>query len=257
MSFDFSPEFEARLARGEKQAAEREGRAERRRQRLRKTVCCIPDCDTQVRRAQEFPLCVNHMVKIWELVEAKGRWSAAWGSLTDNGLTPEEGDAQRYAAQVKQRSAATRQAAGHLYVLDTRDGLVKIGWSKDGWKRMSQYPPTFRLIVMTAGTRADERDIHRSLRNSKVTGREWYEVTPEVVRQINHLISMENTRRAQSHSRRLAEYNPSWSKAFHPGELKLLPKFTTLDEWEGGPLGTFADARKPAPKSRAMGRRVA
>lgn len=247
-AWEFSPEFEARLQREERKAAQEAAERESRRLRRRQTECCIPDCSTMSERRGEFPICGPHLVKIWARVDESRRMDADL-------LAAQEVAAARYAESIASRrdSAPVR---GRIYALDTRDGLIKIGWTKDLWLRMRQYPPTFRLIASCAGTRADETAIHRALRPSKVSGREWYDVTPEVVRQVNQIIALENVALARQHQARMDEWDPSWSDAFRPAPLKLRPRFTDLDSWEGEPIGVFAADKRPGPKSRSAVRRV-
>jgi len=244
----FSPEFERRLQLEEHETAQREARRAERRQRVRRRPCCIPDCQATVLRSAPFPLCTSHMVKVWELVEGR--------SDLPTSAPTEVADAQRHAAAVKERKTTREANRGWLYVLDTRNGLVKIGWTKDIDRRLSQYPPTFGLVIAIPGTRTEERDIHRSLANSKVSGREWYEVTSEVVRQINVMVAQENVLRARRHSRAMESYNPQWSVAFAPPALEMLPRFTSLEEWETKSIGVFTSERRPAPKSRPAARKV-
>lgn len=191
--------------------------------------CCIPDCDTEVRPSNTFPICAEHMLRIWKLVSGEpslgrdllNQRSEAWNVPTT--LTVEEQEIRRLAARAKQRELATTM--GTLYALDTRDGLVKLGYTKrDLWQRLAEYPPTFRLIVSVPGTKADERDVHRSLRmfRAGVTGNEWYELAGEVIRQINLWISQANIITQQAAS------DLSVRGSFR---AKMLPRFESLEQW--------------------------
>lgn len=99
----------------------------------------------------------------------------------------------------------TDAPVGTLYALDTLNGLVKLGFtSRPLWQRVAQYPPMFTVIASTPGTKADERDLHRALKPARAMGREWYYVSPEVVRTINAWITIANDAAAQ----RLADDPP-------------------------------------------------
>jgi hypothetical protein len=256
---DFSPSFERYV-----QGVER--RETPRRQRIRRINCVLPECNREVRRANKFPVCTEHLLQIWKLVDGeadltgRGYHADATGSEPDiTTITVEEQEAQRLAKRQKQRELAA--TTGWLYVLDTRDGLVKIGWtSRDLWDRIAQYPPTFRLITQTRGSRTDERDLHRSLRLSRVKGREWYEVTPEVVRLINLWISIENTSLAQrtSDRRNRALERQNQTGMIFPVDRRALeyvpqfkPKFVSLDEWRDPDQATKTTGTEPEGYFRA------
>ena len=68
-----------------------------------------------------------------------------------------------------------------VYVVEI-DGLIKIGHTTDLSNRMYQYGAGTTLLAwLTGRTRADEAEIHASLRDHLAKGREWYHPTPEVM----------------------------------------------------------------------------
>ena len=239
-----------------------EARLPSKRTRFRKEPCLMPDCESEVHRSNRFPLCLNHLLLVWRHVD-RGETIASWqkeegswttGEPNKHVLTEDEIEAQRLAQRQRQREIATKP--GTLYVLDAQNDVVKIGWtSRQLWQRLDQYPPHFRLIVSVPGTRADERDIHRSLKLSRSSGREWYSVTPQLVRQINLWIALSNTISAQcSSDSREAHQRANPDLIFAP---MLLPKFTTLAEWANdGRNGPHLRPEMPAPKSRPAAHRV-
>ncbi len=232
------------------------------RKRMRKVGCCIPDCVAEVYRSNLFPLCINHLLRIWKIVDGMERpspWALPESTIWATGdashvVTEEEVEARRLAARQRQREIAT--TPGTLYVLDTANDTVKIGWTKRGlWQRLDEYPPHFRLIVSVPGTRADERDVHRSLKMFRAAKQEWYFVKPEVVRQINSWIALKNTIDAQTSTANKARYGASNPETdFTP---YLLPKFVDLASWKiDGRIAPYQAPDRPAPKSRSSARRV-
>ena len=63
------------------------------------------------------------------------------------------------------------------YIQEELDGNIKIGWSDDPIKRLSQHQTSnsreLRMLVYVKGSQEDEREIHRKFQNSKTQG-EWF-----------------------------------------------------------------------------------
>ena len=63
------------------------------------------------------------------------------------------------------------------YIQEELDGNIKIGWSDDPIKRLSQHQTSnsreLRMLVYVKGSLEYEREIHRKFQNSKTTG-EWF-----------------------------------------------------------------------------------
>lgn len=227
----------------------RDGQA---RRRVRMTECVMPECTRLAHRNAKYPLCLAHLLGVWQHVEASddrptGEWEGEPKPMPT--ITSEEAEARALAARERQRRAAAQ--VGTLYVLDAHDGMVKIGWtSRELTQRLDQYPPHFRLIVAVPGSRADERDVHRSLRHALSKGREWYDPTSEVVRLINEWITKANAL-AIVHSKALREQYPQHG----PFDPRVLPPFTSLAEW-GHDLrrGPHNRREAPAPSARRSAR---
>lgn len=79
------------------------------------------------------------------------------------------------------------QADGLLiYAVLTKDGLVKIGATRDLAQRRHRINGgTAQILAIKPGTRADELAIHHSLRGHAVEGREYYLPTPAVLKIVN------------------------------------------------------------------------
>lgn len=238
------------------------------RTRARTVMCAMPNCPNAVRRSNAYRLCVNHLVGIWEFVGERYLPQAARESMyfepataqppSDHVLTVEEQEARRLARRMSAIRSA--KAQGTLYVLDTRDeDLVKIGWtSRPLGMRMAQYPPRYRVIITAPGTRADERDVHRSLKHARAAAREWYYIEPEVVRQINVWVAQANVRQRQETSKE-RERREAWTQEsglVHPNglpEWTPLPKFESVEQWFSHPLNQEIRLEsRPAPQSRSI-----
>lgn len=208
----------------EKRLAVEEARRPK-RTRIRKIQCVIPDCAHEVHRLNLFPLCMNHLLLVWKIVDngnAVSPWTkenGLWQTKVDYShvITEEEVEAKRLAARQKQREIAT--TPGTLYALDTGAGTIKIGWTgRPLAARLREYAPHTRLIVCVPGTLADERDVHRALKMFRSDGNEWYRVEGEVVRQVNLWIALHNTAFAQG-------------KLHRDAPQRRLRRFESLDDW--------------------------
>ncbi len=122
--------------------------------------CPIPGCIfPQVEDV--VPVCRMHAVEIWQQVQ-----------LT---LPPSETSLQREARLLKEeaRRAGVRQERGWIYFLEL-DEKIKVGWTSNLEKRLKNYPPHARIVIEYPATRADERDLHRTLKTERVAGRAEY-----------------------------------------------------------------------------------
>ncbi|MCH2405815.1 MAG: GIY-YIG nuclease family protein, partial [Nitrosopumilus sp.] len=63
------------------------------------------------------------------------------------------------------------------YIQEEMDGNIKIGWSDDPIKRLTQHQTSnsreLRMLVYVKGSQEYEREIHRKFQTSKTTG-EWF-----------------------------------------------------------------------------------
>lgn len=119
-------------------------------------------------------VCWMHSLQIWERVQTRHLESAG-----DAITTPPAEDLDAKRAAERRRQTQVGLTPGLIYAL-ALDKKIKIGWTSNLEQRMQSYPPHSRLLVWVEGTRADERDLHRSLRQSLVAGREWYSRSPQV-----------------------------------------------------------------------------
>lgn len=148
-------------------------------------------------------VCHPHALQIWERVQTAHLESAG------SAITTESAD-ERAARQAEDRKRRTQTSLtpGRIYFL-ALDDKIKVGWTANMEQRMKSYPPHSRLIVACDGTRADERDLHRTLRTSLIAGREWYERTPHVMTTIREVELRNSQKYAAEVAERKAAYEVS------------------------------------------------
>lgn len=115
----------------------------------------------------ELPMCYHHLAVAWAMVQRH--------HLHPEVLTTVNELAEKNRAKREREATALRQAArrGELYVVRA-GGLIKVGWSERLEERLRAYGPTAELLSHWPGSRADETDLHRTLRLALAKGREWY-----------------------------------------------------------------------------------
>lgn len=137
--------------------------------------CLLGGCGRSTRLT--FLVCDEHAVEIWGIVE----------SVKDTPASPIPSNV------VLPARPPSHLDGGWIYYLRL-DEKIKIGWTANYIQRMKAYPPHARVIARHPGARADERDLHRSFKPSRVAGREWYAPTPELMRHIEQ-VHEDNRRR--------------------------------------------------------------
>ena len=75
-----------------------------------------------------------------------------------------------------------------VYAIQTKDGLIKIGWTSDLARRSGQVGYGQRAIIgFMRGDLADELAIHARLKGLAVRGREWYPWHSQVLAVVNEM----------------------------------------------------------------------
>lgn len=69
---------------------------------------------------------------------------------------------------------------GHVYYIRTGQ-RIKIGYSTDIVRRLSQYPPDMEILYIRRGDKQLERSEHKRFSTHLADGREWFADRPEVV----------------------------------------------------------------------------
>lgn len=176
--------------------------------------CRVTGCDRYSRIPSEIPLCPEHSVRVWHQVEKQLKRPAIIEAAAN--MYAERVRAQqiveRNKAKTNNPTKADLKAAGKnifplvektpeelaaaiaedkafehdVYYVQVGD-LIKIGYSSDLEKRLFSYGPTAKVLAHHYGTRADERDLHRTFRPFLAHGREWY--TPAKVL-MDHIAQM-------------------------------------------------------------------
>lgn len=142
--------------------------------------CPIPGCRNSL--PANSLVCVKHGVQIWHHIESVKGAPMVVGQIE----TFQERDQRRQADE--SRIAEARQRPGTIYYVRV-DDKIKIGWTGGHlWGRLKAYPPHMKLLADHPGSRADERDLHRSFAPSRASGREWYYATPELLAHIESVI---------------------------------------------------------------------
>ncbi len=85
------------------------------------------------------------------------------------------------------RHKALLQFPPCVYVARLSDGTIKIGWTSNVAKRLGRLGPSPELLALKPGTLDDEAEIHDRLRGLAVRGREYYDLSGDVVAVVNEL----------------------------------------------------------------------
>jgi hypothetical protein len=148
-------------------------------------------------------VCHPHALQIWERVQTAHLESAG------SAITTESADdrASREGAERRRRTEVSL-SPGWIYFLEL-DDKIKVGWTSNLENRLKSYPPHARMVVEYPATRADERDLHRTLRTELVAGREWYGRTPLVLRCMRDAQLAEDRRRSEEYAAEVASRPPN------------------------------------------------
>lgn len=127
--------------------------------------CIWQLCSKDASDRYQVPLCQEHTLLIWAMVE-QDRCESGLDYDPDELLT---------------QSARPRPAVevGWIYYLQVGDYL-KIGFTRNLHQRISQYPPNAELLATHHGTLDDEQRLHGRFRAYLDSGREWYADADEI-----------------------------------------------------------------------------
>lgn len=158
--------------------------------------CPIPGCRDH--RLKSTFVCLGHAVEIRNHVQAANR-----EPLIENAILESVADREKRMHEQAARRTAVSKTNGTLYFIRL-DDKIKIGWTSSLGQRLHSYPPHAQLLVDQPGTRADERDLHRTFKPSRAAGREWYHPTGELTAHIERTLEAETRRRTSIHRMDLA-----------------------------------------------------
>lgn len=89
-----------------------------------------------------------------------------------------------------ERAAAIDAVIGDrsvVYAIRLADGVVKIGCTSNFRRRRRDFGAATKLLAFQFGDAADEREIHRRLRQHLARGREYYHPAAEVIAVVNEM----------------------------------------------------------------------
>lgn len=153
-----------------------EERAEHLAEAERRTRCVFDYCSRYCSEKFDAPLCDEHVLQVWSLVQAQHANSVA----------------RSQARLAEERKAATRDermsAPGTIYYLRVGDH-IKVGYASHLESRLAAYPPTAELLATHPGTLRDEQALHKRFTTHRVAGREWYAPATPILEHIDTIIA--------------------------------------------------------------------
>lgn len=152
--------------------------------RAQMTACPVAECNQ--RMVVSDLVCRNHEMEIWDRVRRR-RGDPVIEQLILESVAQQ--DQRRRDDELRQREVAKTQ--GWIYYLRL-DEKIKIGWTSDLDQRMKAYPPHAIRLAVHRGSRADERDLHRTFTPFRVAGREWYSQGNELMSHIQKYVVVED-----------------------------------------------------------------
>lgn len=95
------------------------------------------------------------------------------------------------AATPQERATLSREIGEVIYAIQCPDGAIKIGYTSDLAGRIARYGHGYKPLGFMAGTRRQEGLIHRTLKQHRVRGNEYYDHSPSVLSVVNHMRAMQ------------------------------------------------------------------
>lgn len=139
--------------------------------------CIVTMCTQESTKRYPVPFCQEHVLYFWMLVEK---------DMREQGITVEDIERRQHEEldrQIKERGDAR---PGVIYYLEVGD-FLKIGYTRDLWRRMREYPPNAVLLAHEEGTPDDERALHKQFAVYLESGREWFRDVPEIRNHIDQV----------------------------------------------------------------------
>lgn len=141
------------------------------------SFCVWPSC--RFLPEDDVPLCDYHARQVFNTVKA-------WPADRD-GISRTLADQERLDQKREDALKTKRSQWGQIYYIRLND-VIKIGWTSHLYGRLIDYSPGAVLLAHHAGTRADERDLHRSFAPLRVHGREWHNGSAQII--LDHIEAM-------------------------------------------------------------------
>jgi len=160
--------------------------------------CIVTLCTNDSTDRYPVPFCQEHVLYFWMLVEK---------DMREQGVTVE--DVERRQREDLDRRIKEREDArpGTVYYLEVGD-FLKIGYTRDLWRRMREYPPNAVLLAREEGTPDDERALHKRFAAYLESGREWFRDAPEIRAHIEEVRARSDQNGVQDLKRERRERKP-------------------------------------------------
>ena len=155
------------------------------------TLCPIDGCINRTWASRNLPICGDCAKVIIHIMEKEVRQKADWiHGDTIASLRSVIRHQQRRIQELEGRPghADPKPTNGTVYYLRV-GGYIKIGFASDLTKRMRSYAPDTVLLATEPGTKQDEQRRHRQFSAHRTHGREWYAMTPSLMRHIDQVIA--------------------------------------------------------------------
>lgn len=166
-------------------------------------LCAFEDC-TDRATYHNTPLCREHAAQVWKLVEQQE--PTEYRQLVLGEVKP---------VAPKPRKSYRSNRPGHIYYLQVGD-RVKIGFTTDLYRRMTEYPPNAVLLATHPGTPAMEKELHQDFRRYLADGREWFDPNPSLDTHLQKVLekypnTMSIAQMRQPRNARTATLRPAFS----------------------------------------------
>lgn len=166
--------------------------------------CTIRGCRKVISlREAQIMVCDEHALRIWAHIQrykgspdvidaAVAAYEAkleteAWADKRQRQNPTRADIAETRRMIVGTEPAPDEEVFEDIYYLRQGD-LIKIGYSTRLDERLFSYGPTAEILAHHPGTRADERDLHRTFRPFLAHGREWYHPAKILLEHIDNMI---------------------------------------------------------------------
>ena len=130
-------------------------------------ICNMEQCQRDASDRVGIALCERHIEKAW------AAYQVLMGANVPDKLPDPE------------RDRKSLDAPGVVYVIRVQD-MIKIGWTSDPKRRMSDLQPD-AILHYQAGSRRDEYKLQGRCMDYLVKGREWFDTSPAMIQFVKDL----------------------------------------------------------------------
>lgn len=152
--------------------------------------CVWPGCNGFKMRG--LPICVDHAVQVWGVIQDDDEQrSRAQQSRTIQQRYRQYQEATKEAAEQRRRDQireSRKNQPGWIYFLRWQD-QIKIGYTTNIERRLSEYAPGAELVALHPGTPQTERGYHQRFGKHRIGGREWYRPAQDILDHCERVIA--------------------------------------------------------------------